>query len=150
MSEKSGCIYLLWLREFLNKDEAVYKVGRTNNLSQRMTQYPKGSRLIFSRWTADTCTSEAKVCAELSRYFLNRTDIGRGYYEGNVERIVSFIHDTLQAEHLPSSTAMALADFKLRDRAFQARLSNSVQKSTELLTSPSSGNATITEWFKNS
>jgi hypothetical protein len=98
MSEKSGHIYLVWLREFLNKNEAVYKVGRTNHLSQRMTQYSKGSRLISITWTADTCTSKAKVCAELSRHFVNRKDIGRDYYQGNVNQIESVIQDTLRAE----------------------------------------------------
>ena len=78
-------------------------------------------------------------------------DIGREYYEGNAKRIVSVIHNTLQAEEdvsphseelppcPPLDPMLALADFISTHRA---TLSNSVQKSTELyqhyLTSPSS------------
>ena len=44
----SGTIYVIWEREFINKNEAVYKIGRTDTLSRRINQYPKGSRMIFT------------------------------------------------------------------------------------------------------
>ncbi len=95
---KPGHIYVIWLREFLQKNEPVFKVGRTGNLSQRLSQYPKGSHLLFTAWTADSCKCEGKVCSKLSLHFVNRTDIGREYYEGNLGRLLNVIWGTLQAE----------------------------------------------------
>jgi excinuclease UvrABC nuclease subunit len=40
-------IYLVQEREFIKTNEDVYKIGKSNNLSQRVRGYPKGSRLLL-------------------------------------------------------------------------------------------------------
>lgn len=95
-NDKQGYVYLVWLREFFHKNEPVYKVGRTANIINRMLQYPKGSKVIFAVGTGDMFASELKVRTELSEHFINRTDIGREYYEGDVNRMLCTIWDTLK------------------------------------------------------
>lgn len=48
MSEEPvpGYLYVIQEREFVRSDEDVYKVGRTYNVAQRLSQYPRGSDLI--------------------------------------------------------------------------------------------------------
>lgn len=95
-NEAQGYIYLVWQREFVNRNEPVYKVGRTGNIITRMLQYPKGSEVVLAVCTCDMFASELKVRTELSDYFINRTDIGREYYEGDVNRMLNIIWDTLK------------------------------------------------------
>jgi hypothetical protein len=35
--------YIIQEREFVNKNEGIYKIGRTSNLAKRICDYPKGS-----------------------------------------------------------------------------------------------------------
>jgi hypothetical protein len=96
-SPTPGYLYVIWLREFLEQDEPVYEVGHTSDLCERLAQYPKESRLLFSVWIEDTRESERQVYAVLNDFFLHRTDIGRNYYEGNLQRILRVIWDAYQA-----------------------------------------------------
>lgn len=148
-SPKPGYIYVIWLREFLQQNEPVYKVGRTINLHKRTRQYPKGSRQLFSVWTEDTCKAESNVCSELALYFIHRTDIGREYFEGSFERLVDIIWDTVKTLETDQNDALeplapciedppqpqivdpieSLSKFVLSRRDI---LSGTVQKSVEL------------------
>jgi hypothetical protein len=97
---RSGNIYLIWEREFLKTRENVYKIGRTDNIKRRLSQYPKGSRLIFSIYTPDCLTSERELIRQFRVTFKSRTDIGSEYFEGEslcmVELISKFVAIQLQ------------------------------------------------------
>jgi hypothetical protein len=47
-SQNQGYLYVIHVREFLRNGEHIFKVGRTENIKRRMSQYPKGSKLIAS------------------------------------------------------------------------------------------------------
>ena len=56
---KPNYIYLLIEREFLDKKENVFKIGRTEQEhNRRMAQYPKGSKLLFQMICENCKTTE--------------------------------------------------------------------------------------------
>ena len=79
-----GMIYLIREREFLKLNETVIKIGRTQNISRRFGEYPKGSTLMF----VTPCKNEIEVEKELIEIFKSRfeqrKDIGTEYFCGDV------------------------------------------------------------------
>jgi hypothetical protein len=85
-------IYLLIEREFLNSGEPVYTIGRsrrshkkTTLLTQRVCEYPKGSKCISCRIVSDCYLAEDKIKKTFSQIFIQRKDIGIEYFEGDIE-----------------------------------------------------------------
>ena len=103
----SGYIYVIWLREFKNTGESVYKVGRTQDVLRRVSQYPKGSELLFSVRTSNVHTSETELLRMLGDNFVMRQDIGREYFEGDVTRLLTLVWEKMQNDGaLPTSSVL--------------------------------------------
>lgn len=81
-------IYILREREFVKTNENIYKIGRTSDWLKRFNQYPKNSELIFVRLVEDSKNSEVDIVNILKRKTKQRTDIGREYFEGEINIIV--------------------------------------------------------------
>jgi hypothetical protein len=87
-------IYLLIEREFIKSGESIYKIGRskrshkkTTLLTQRICEYPKGSKCILCRIVNNCYTAEATIKKIFGQKFINRPDIGTEYFEGNIEQM---------------------------------------------------------------
>jgi hypothetical protein len=94
-------IYLLKLREFINANQEVYKVGRTKQENQtRFKQYPKGSVLYFQMICKDCNDIEKKVLSlfKEKEFFNHRKDIGSEYFEGDYNEMISIIYSTIKQE----------------------------------------------------
>jgi hypothetical protein len=90
---KSGHLYLIWEREFIKSGEKLFKIGRTDNIRRRLTQYPKGSRLLFSIYTPDCLTAERELIRKFKSTFDPRTDIGREYFGGESHTMIEIISE---------------------------------------------------------
>lgn len=90
---KNGNLYLIWEREFLKSGEKVFKIGRTDNIRRRLSQYPKGSRLLFSIYTPDCLTAERELIRKFKSTFKPRVDIGREYFEGESYCMIDIISE---------------------------------------------------------
>ena len=88
-----GYIYLVWEREFVNKKEDVYKIGMTQNIMKRMSQYPKGSKMLFSIFTDNIQSTENDLKRRFCDDFKARSDIGREYFQGNINEMIKTITD---------------------------------------------------------
>jgi hypothetical protein len=84
-------VYLLKEREFVRTNENVYKIGKSTqaNLS-RFSQYPNGSILYFQMICKDCSKIERNIINSFRSRYINRTDIGNEYFEGNYD---DMIHD---------------------------------------------------------
>jgi hypothetical protein len=87
----AGFIYLIREREFKRMNEPVYKVGRTINYSKRMSQYPKGSDLLFMSKVPDCVQAEKDILQVLRAEFEHRVDIGAEYFEADEAALVNTI-----------------------------------------------------------
>lgn len=96
MSTSSGYIYIIITREFLKQNESVFKVGTTKDMIQRFHAYPKGSVLLYNRFVHDATGKETLVLKVLRDEYIHRKDIGREYFEGNVNNIIATVNENLQ------------------------------------------------------
>ena len=78
-------IYLILEREFIKKNENIYKIGRSNqNNDKRIKQYPNNSKLILQTICSDCHFSENKIISLFKTKYIHRNDIGHEYFEGDV------------------------------------------------------------------
>lgn len=85
-----GHIYIIKEREFINTNEPVYKIGKTQNIKYRMPSYPKGSRVYVMYFTDDIHSMEKELIQTFDRQFKKRTDIGNEYYETKEDIVYHF------------------------------------------------------------
>lgn len=77
-------IYLLQLREHVNKEEGVYKIGRTKQTNlKRFQSYPKNSKLYLLISVEDCVSKEKDIIGYFRRKYKQRRDIGLEYFEGD-------------------------------------------------------------------
>jgi hypothetical protein len=84
-------IYIVREREFRCLGKPVWKPGRTRHstVQERLSQYPKGTELIFSARVSNCIAAERELLQFLDAHPLlkNRRDIGREYFEGALDVI---------------------------------------------------------------
>jgi hypothetical protein len=89
MSDKKGHLYLVWEREFVKSSETIYKIGMTENIMKRMSQYPKGSNMLFCILTSNVAFAEKSLIQAFCVNYKARPDIGREYFEGNADDMIN-------------------------------------------------------------
>jgi len=95
-----GCLYIVWIREFIKNNQGIYKFGRTQNMSQRMLHYPKGSQLMCCIFTNNHVKFEKEILDIFRKEFKQRLDLGHEYFEGSIKSIkyIFFKFDHLNSE----------------------------------------------------
>ena len=83
----SGYNYIIQTRESQRMKENVYKIGRTKCIQKRFKQYPKGSKLIYSRKSSDDKMSECLLKRNFANVFRQRKDYGLEYFEGEIRNM---------------------------------------------------------------
>ena len=103
-------VYIIHTREFINSDQNIFKVGRTNQEhTKRLAQYPKGSILKIQKHVNDSKAIEKQLISHFCNIFKQRTDIGSEYFECNdyndIEReFLNVIHgSTFHRPTLPTT-----------------------------------------------
>lgn len=82
-SNKDGWVYWIHEREFVRLDENVWKIGRSVDWENRVSQYPKGSRVMALAAVSDCFAAEEALLQSFRTNFIVRRDIGREYFEGD-------------------------------------------------------------------
>jgi len=90
---KIGYIYIIKEREFINSNTNIYKIGRTQDILERVKNYPKNSKLHYTVIVNDVVNTETKLIKLFIYHFNHRKDIGREYFEGDVKQMIDIIHD---------------------------------------------------------
>lgn len=97
---KSGYIYLLWPKEYLDKDEYTYKIGRTSQeKNKRFYGYINGTILIYQEFVNNNRNIEKMLINEFKIHF-KQSSRGNEYFNGNVMKMLEIIKSTLQQEHI--------------------------------------------------
>ena len=78
----SGFIYLTHLREFINSNQEIYKLGKSGKLDRsRLYGYPKGSNTILTLFVKNHHKAEEELLQLFSDKFTKMNNIGREYFE---------------------------------------------------------------------
>lgn len=91
----SGYIYAIHVREFIRTHENIIKIGRTEDIIQRFGDYPKGSRLLYTIYVSDQRQAEYNLIISMRQHFINRRDIGREYFQGNITTMIQHMMQTV-------------------------------------------------------
>ena len=89
-------IYLIHTRASLNINEPVYKIGKTNDFSKRISGYDKGSIPILMLYVNNSDIFEKLIIEIFNTNFIKRTDYGNEYFEGNVSDMIGIIMDNFK------------------------------------------------------
>ena len=93
---KEGYIYLLQEREFIRNKEDTYKIGHTTQkLLTRMSQYPKGSRIIYSSIVPNSKKSEINLLKLFNEEFTQNPEYGTEYFNGDPYEMARIISNEL-------------------------------------------------------
>jgi len=86
-------IYILKEREFIKTNEDIYKIGKTrqDNLG-RFNNYPNGSSLYLQYFCNNSDFIELRIIDSFKENFIQRLDIGREYFEGNIDEMMNNIY----------------------------------------------------------
>ena len=76
-------LYFIHPRTYEKDNTPVYKIGRTNDLSNRLKAYPKNSIIYKVIRVANCYYSESRLINTFHMNFKHRSDIGREYFEGD-------------------------------------------------------------------
>ena len=84
-NKEIGYLYIIKEREFYRLNENIYKIGSTNDMKKRFSQYPKGSFLLFFITNIKFREIEKLWIKQLNNIsnLKRRKDIGYEYFEGN-------------------------------------------------------------------
>ena len=92
MDEKKEHIYLIQEREFIKTEEPIYKLGKTHDIFQRKSGYPKGSILKFCIEIDKKYSMEKVAINEFNSLFEKQKEIGNEYYKGNLHEMIKELH----------------------------------------------------------
>ena len=53
-------LYLIWCYNFIERNEKIYKIGRSDKLYNRVKSYPAGSQILFT-----ILCNESRKCEHL-------------------------------------------------------------------------------------
>ena len=89
-----GYIYLLQEREFISLNKEIYKLGKTKQENlKRLKQYSKGSELIIQLQCENCDIAEKNLIIIFKQKFIQRTDIGTEYFEGDKDKMQEIIYN---------------------------------------------------------
>lgn len=91
-------IYLAQTRDCFDKDNNVFKIGRTTNYEQRKKGYPKGTIFYLQRLCLSAPTMERTILAKADTLYKKRTDYGNEYFEGDLRSMIDLINTEVNAE----------------------------------------------------
>ena len=92
-------IYLLQEREFIKTLENIYKIGKSKQENlKRIQNYPNGTELIIQSECDNCDIVEKELIKIFKEKFIQRTDIGTEYFEGDKYKMRKIIFDYINKE----------------------------------------------------
>jgi hypothetical protein len=91
-----GYVYIVWVREFIDQNKTIYKVGKTSQYQpckRVISQYTKGSEVLFLLQTLDCGKLEKIILTNFQQKYKQRKEYGVEYFEGTLS---SMIRDIVQ------------------------------------------------------
>jgi hypothetical protein len=110
-------IYLLQLREHVNINANIYKIGRTTqNQFKRFRQYPKGSIILLHRICNDCKIMEKEIIQKFKQLFKHEYQhCGNEYFSGSSKEMIKLINSILDYEDIDDVISDEMNDVQESD-----------------------------------
>jgi hypothetical protein len=84
-------LYLIRTREFENKNENIYKIGRSNNLYNRIISYPNHSVIYLLVECNDSVKHETELIKLFSDKYFLEDEYGKEFFSGELKNMIKDI-----------------------------------------------------------
>lgn len=103
-------IYIIQLPEHRKTNEAVYKIGKTEqDVNKRFGGYPKGT-IVFLVINVDNChTAEKELLSLFSEHFTLKLEYGSEYFAGDVIQMIHMVYSYFLSHPPPCDNLEYLA-----------------------------------------
>ena len=91
-------VYIIHTRECLNANLPIYKLGRSNNLGNRVKQYPMGSNIMFMIYCSNSILCEKNLITLFVKLFTRKKTYGNEYFEGDINEMIFTIFKYLYSD----------------------------------------------------
>jgi hypothetical protein len=89
-------LYLLQTRELIMLKTNIYKLGRSFNLCNRMSQYPKNSNINLLIECSDSIKCETELLKIFKKEFIKSKEYGNEYFEGDKNKMKNIIFNYIE------------------------------------------------------
>jgi len=113
---KIGNLYIIQEREFVDKNEDIYKIGRTGNLAKRICDYPKRSIVHYTVHSKNLVFDENAIYNIFCIKFKARPDIGKEYFEGNIRDMSDTISKYIYEDSILPAVNINTIDANIEDK----------------------------------
>jgi hypothetical protein len=138
--------YILHTREYINRNENIYKIGRTNsqNGNSRFIQYPKDSIPLFVIYINHIQEFENRMiqrCRDLFR----QVNVGNEYFEGELSKIIEIAMEEINTnkeyylysiEHKQICKTYHLKDIEIKIKELKKKLNRFTPKNKSNIFEP--------------
>jgi hypothetical protein len=105
----AGYIYLLRTREFINANNNIFKIGRTEQCDgKRFAGYPKGSEIEFIIHINNNVEVEKTLIDIFKKEFIQKIEFGSEYFEGDRYKMIEHIYKLSMENKLIDNNTISL------------------------------------------
>jgi hypothetical protein len=99
--------------------ENVYKIGRTTDIYERISAYPKSSKVLYIQAVIDYKSTENIVLKALhsNENLKHRPDIGKEWFEGSFEHLKNTVANSVKDLHFIDDEKMLEPDVLPREES---------------------------------
>jgi hypothetical protein len=91
-------LYLIKEREFVRCNDNIYKLGKSQNVLDRVKSYPKESMLHLIIFCKDSDVLEKELIKILTKKFKLVSNYGAEYFEGKLNKIIFEIETFMKSK----------------------------------------------------
>ena len=93
-------VYIIHVREQILLNQSIYKIGKTTqSIMKRLSQYPKGSIPYYIAPVTDCTKAENSIKKKFKHLYVQCTDIGTEYFDGDVFQMKSVVEELLSKKN---------------------------------------------------
>jgi hypothetical protein len=89
-------LYLIWCNNYIERNEKIYKVGRSDILYNRVKSYPSGSKILFTILCNESRKCEHLIINKFNYYFILKK--GYEYFYGDADQMIMIIKNIVMLE----------------------------------------------------
>ena len=89
-------LYLIHTREFITTNKPIYNIGRGGNIQIRVSQYPRGSQLLFLSICKNSKLCKKNLIKIFKQKFIQEKYYGRECFSGDYDDMIDVMYNYIK------------------------------------------------------